>query len=202
MTTIVDTFNRADAATLGTTSDSNATWTQVSGTVGITGNQAAQKTFGGSKGTALAVIAAGSADGDAQVTIATNDTSSDNGLVFRVSDGDNFFYLSGRGGSSGGLWKYSGGTTFTHLITMAALANGDVIKVTCSGSTIHVYLNGAEVSGSPVTNTFNQTVDAWGVILDVTSARLDDFSWASLPPAPKSLVFNDRRVRRNSLLRR
>jgi hypothetical protein len=183
--TIVDNFDRADSSTtLGTTSDGKAAWqTALGGTswdnscvFGISTDQAyAPSPAGGPR----AIVATDASDGTVQVTVGTfgGAPSSSLGLVFRLSDGDNFWAYVANAFSSGfsGLYKFTtGGGTIGTLIQQVSLVSGDVIAVVLSGSSITLKQNGATIT--TVTDAFNQTATNHGLFLADSRFRLDDFS--------------------------
>lgn len=200
MTTIVDTFNRADSTTtLGTTSDGNATWTAQIATWGISSNQAYTPTIVG--GTGLATVP-GQADGTVQVTVAAN-TTNGVGLAFRCSDASNYWIVIRQATSSfGGLWKLVGGS-LTHVATFNP-AVGDVVSVDFSGSSITPKVNGSAVSGAPFTDSFNQTATLCGLYTEHNANRLDDFSFTPpgvAPPARRPRITVGRSLFASSGLR-
>lgn len=176
MTSIVDTFNRADSATtLGTTSDGTATWTAQSGTWGISSNQAYAPAAIG-----LATVPA-QADGTVQVTIAA-DVTDGVGLAFRCSNSSNYWVvIRNTTSSAAGLFKVVAGA-FNHLATFQP-AVGDVVSVDLSGTSITPRVNGSAVAGT-FTDSFNQTATLCGIYSENPSNRLDSWSFGPLVIIP------------------
>jgi len=142
-TTYTESFNKADASTLGP----DLTWTMLVGTMGVrsntyTGLQEAQNS-------ARAEADLSSADHYAQV--AWVDTSrtmpSDFGVLARHSSSAHAAYgVFGSAGGTPGLWRTykvtSGAYTALDSGTTATEADGDVLRIEVNGSTISRYLNG------------------------------------------------------------
>lgn len=136
-----DTFTRADAMTLGSTEIGSFAWSALSGTWGITSNQAAVKTT--SNGSDRAIIDVGVSDYTVQATIPVVANSS-NGIIFRFVDTSNYWLF---GYSNSTTLKFSkrvaGVDTVYTTISNATPTAGDVLKVTVSGNTVSCYLNGS-----------------------------------------------------------
>lgn len=167
MTSIVDTFNRADATSLGTTSDGTATWATILGAVGISTNQAAAASFGGSFSHAVAGIDTGSADGVLQVTVAQTGAAP----CWRIVDSSHYYFIG-----SGYVGRIVGGS-FTDMLDLASgsPAAGDVYTITMSGSTMSVAKNGgAAESFTDGTLASATTHGGW---FATTAGRLDDWGW-------------------------
>lgn len=181
-----DNFNRADGSSgLGTPSDGGSAWVPLSSgagtpTWGISANQASMVSTTGVHD--LDYLESSVGDCDVQITLAT--VVDDCGLSARLSDGSNFLMVRAKGTvTSFDLFKCVGGS-FTSLGTFSATpANGDIIKISMSGSSLTVFING--VSRITATDAFNSTATKhglWGFSLP-TTVRFDDFS-ATVPAAP------------------
>lgn len=168
-----DNFNRADSATsLGSPSDGGSAWVAQAGTWGISSDTAYNPT---ADSPAAATLEASASDVDLQVTVST--ASNHGGLVARCSDASNFWLLDLNGASNIlRLEKYVAGSFSTSFDFAHTPANGDVIKLSCSGSSLSVYLNGTLVTG-PISDSFNSTATKHGLFgFGSSSFRLDDFS--------------------------
>lgn len=181
---VTDSFDRADAASLGT-SDSGHVWQEVLVGAGITTNTAYAST---PYQTGHAIVTSGASDVDVQVTVSTLDTAGNAGLVFRWQDSERFWILFINGLTSVvQLVRYSpaGATSVASIpITKAA---GDIIKIKAVGSSIRVFHNGTELGS--VTDTTYQSATSHGIWLNTVSKsssgptlilanawRLNDFS--------------------------
>lgn len=142
-----DNFNRANAATLGSTSGESRPW-QVGATTGtptwsIVSDQA--MLTASATGNAVAWVEAYLADGTLQVTVPTAGAAHGAGVVFRVTDGINYYYLA-RATSADfhyALWKRVAGTaTQIGATSTVTITSGDVIQVVLAGSSIVVKVNG------------------------------------------------------------
>jgi hypothetical protein len=179
--TINDTFNRADSTTtLGTTSDGTATWSALRGTWGINTNQAYSSVPVPSSEN-VAVLDLGSADGTIQVTLAAINAS---GIAFRVQDANNFLICRPAGGPGQlyTVYKYIAGSyTVVASGLGVAAANGDVLKVVMSGTTVTAYQNGTQIYTGTITNFSTQTQHGLNMGTNSTATRWDNFSFT--PPA-------------------
>lgn len=165
-----DDFTRADSATtLGNG------WTTLSGTWGISANQAYLAT---PSGTDRAVRDFKLSDCVIQATFAT--TGNVQRLTFRHVDTQNELFVS----ADATQWTLNKrvANVLTTLGTYAALpANGDVVRVVLNGSSITVYINGT--SRITATETFNQTATVHGMSTNLNSVRFDNFLVAKLTDA-------------------
>jgi len=172
--TITDSFNRINSAlTLGTT-DTGHTWQYLStGVWGIAANQAYNPTNSVTNKDA-AVVQSLVSDCSVQVTFATHVSSMRVG--FRYTDLNNGFIVNDEGSQYVLYRLQSGSYTSIGSTTLITPTNGDVIKVTLSGSSITVYVNG--VSKITATDTFNQTATLHGIASNDNTAvaRWDTFS--------------------------
>lgn len=186
---VLDTFNRADSATsLGTTSDGTTVWTDLVGTWGILSNQAY---LAANATDALTVIDAGTADGTVSVVCRT--TVGNQGIAFRVVDASNYWRAVFVTANSiyvqqcvAGVLTNMGGTPMTQ-----ALADGDVLSVVLSGTSIVVQLNG--VTKVSITDATFQTATKVGLCQSVggdPSYKYDDFTvvFGGLAPTTPGLL--------------
>lgn len=170
---VSDSFNRADAASLGS-ADTGQAWTAHVGTWGITSNRASNQSAAPSIETAS--VNAGIADGEVEVTLAV--LGGVPGVVARLTDGSNFLVFLSTG-TEVRLWKVVAGA-FTLLGSFTvAVAAGDVLKVRLSGSDVRAYHNGVERIA--VTETHNQAATRHGLYADASNvARWEDFTVRAL----------------------
>lgn len=138
MSSIADTFNRADADALGTSSDGQFTWTETVGDLDIVSNQC--------KGISATVYA------QAAFNLASDDhyaqadfhTDFNIGLLVRFADADNQYLLQVNGTNVQLYKRVAGG--FTQLGGNAAItfSAGEAYKLECNGSAIKCYEAGVE----------------------------------------------------------
>lgn len=175
---IVDNFNRADSATtLGTTSDGTKVWSALAGTWGISTNQAYLPTPNGTR--SLAVVDAGLSDCTVSVTLATIAFSA-MGLCVRVQDAGNFIAVTYASGTLS-VGEFAGGSFNRSLLsTSVTFANGDVLSVVLSGSSLTFKKNGTTVGTATdatyQTNTKHGLYDGSGL---GSTQRWEDFSIAA-----------------------
>lgn len=185
-----DTFNRADSGTLGSTNGAGVydpvAWSVLAGTWGITSNSGV-KTAG--SGQQSAVIETGVVDVDVQVTITTmtGTNSSGIGICARAVNASNYYYLLQNrllgGGRNWFIAKLVAGVDTVlgaSPYTSPAPANGDVILLRCSGSTISAYINGVLLVSVTDTSLTSGTKHGLYAIGDPAAARLDNFSVTSV----------------------
>ncbi len=166
-------------------------------TFGINSNRAYDDWDSG--GHLAATLDCGESDGDIQVTLAT--FADQMGLAFRLSGDNDFLFLAAYSGSGYSLYERVGGSSSSLGTYVTTPASGDVIKVTFSGSSLEVFVNG--VSRFTATSSFNLTKTEhglWAYGASGTAARWDDFSFTGsggggFDPAsgfPWSPTFNPR----------
>lgn len=167
-----DSFDRADhASNLGATDGSRsadpATWTQASGTWGISGNAAYCPSGGAFRS---AWISTGLADNITSIKIGYFG-SGNFGFSPRYVDAYNY------------LWILLAGSIFISSVTSGVNtnhtsggghANGDTISVRCVGSSIEVYRNGTLTLTS--TRTEHQSATKQALINNGSGFKWDDFS--------------------------
>jgi len=159
-----DNFNRANATTLGNTSGTESKpWEIIGGgTWSIASNAAVLSTA--ATADSFAVVDANSANGTFTTTLKTvgNRTG---GLGVRVQDYDNNITVNARVSGSDAhyrlLKKVGGTTTALATATTATSADGDIVAVTTSGSSIIVKVNGVEIFNTTVTDM--QTATKFGL---------------------------------------
>lgn len=172
-----DSFNRANSTTSIGTADTYQAWSNLIGTLGINGNRAYVV---GAAADNIAVLNAGVADCEVQVTFAQ--WASLQRLAFRVTslpvtaykwEG---FVVQAETGIGYRLFRYqAGGFTQLGSTYSTTPANGDVVKVVTAGTSISVYLNGALIITA--TSSFNQTATLHGLDQQGgSSAQWDAFS--------------------------
>lgn len=162
--TITDSFNRANSTTTMGDTDTGQTWVPNSGTWGIENNLAYCLSSPGAQATT--VVQSSVSDCTIQFTMAV---SGDAGVCFRSTDDNNHFITN-----NGSLFRKQGGG-FTSLGSTGGYANGDVLKVVLSGSSITVYRNGSSVLA--VSDSFNSTATKHGLRWNNDSpTRFNDFS--------------------------
>lgn len=142
-----DDFNRANSSSsLGIPSDGGSAWVAVSGVWGIYGNRAY---LSNGNVQSIAVLESSTANADIQVTISNLNGGQDIGLVARAENDNN--YIVGTVGATGwSIYKKIAGS-FTAVGTAASgtPANGDVVVLSVSGTSVALKINGVtKVSGT------------------------------------------------------
>jgi hypothetical protein len=198
-TVIADNFNRTNTLSLGSTSTGNAWWTTESGVWGTDGSVAKITTLDSTIISDFARVDAGSSEGLVEVDIPVVDASGFTGVMIRtIRKGDGvlsgYVFAYSSGGFSG-LYRITSG--IIQVGSSVTLAAGDRIGLRAQGTTITCYRNGSLVL-TATSETNNQTATGIGLI-GYTTSQFDNLQFT---PPPKSMIFNDRRIRRNSLLRR
>jgi hypothetical protein len=175
---VSDTFDRADSATtLNPPSDGGPSWSVLTG-FGSVGGISSNRAYNPSGGQCRYARDTGTADVEVQGTVAVVGT--DCGLVARATDDDNCLVLSLFFGSQPFLVRRQSGSDTTIAGPTGSAGAGDVLKISCNGSSITCYQNAAVLFGGAVTETFNQTATKHGMYLRDTSARMDDHSVTDL----------------------
>jgi hypothetical protein len=171
-TDLTDAFNRANNTTsLGNTAVGHP-WTAAKGVWGINSNRA--YTVSGSSGDQFAVVNS-LANGFVQAKITT--LGSWVGLVFRYQDTSNYWKVSADLGNN--RWTVArvvGGTQGGYQYINQAPAAGNTVKVSTSGSTITVFING--VQKAQFTDSALQSATKTGLLGHSSglAARFDDFA--------------------------
>lgn len=111
----------------------------------------------------------GTADYDFAVTYATFAEGVFFPCCVRITDANNFIGARLNGGNLQLFKRVTG--TFTQLGSNVAVtgANGDTLKVTASGNTLNVYVNGVLKIG-PITESAHNTVTKCGMVARSTAA--------------------------------
>jgi hypothetical protein len=174
-----DTFDRADSSGgLGTPSDGGSVWVQDTSGGGVTFGISSNKAYDpfDNNGHLVASLEASAADVSVQVTLAA--FAGQMGLSARVSDANNFLNVRALAGTGYSLFKRVAGSSTQLGSTWAGTpADGDVVKLVMSGSSLEVFVNG--VSRITATDSFNSTATKhglWAFAANFTAARWDDFS--------------------------
>jgi hypothetical protein len=138
-TYLYDYFDRANAASLGTTS-SGHTWTEVSGSWKV---QSYTAKLDSTVGVALAVADAGMVNATLQVVLSAVDTlGAQVSVIFRESDANNFYRVIAQGAANYVLYKHVGGAQTQIADLGVAPVAGDAIRIRYVGTSIKVYING------------------------------------------------------------
>lgn len=198
MSTVTDPFTRADSTTSIGTAPTGQSWVNRNGTWGISSNRAYVDAVPGDW-QATADVDASESDGTVQVTVAV--VAGDEGFIFRVQSGTNYLMatVDNRFSSGATIYEQVAGA-FTALGTAAAtIADGDVLSMVLSGTSIDFKKNG--VSMVSVSSTRFQTETKHGMRTythsGINTARFDDFSFtgsggAAAPPNMSFLFRLDR----------
>ena len=173
---IIDSFDRANSTnSLGNT-DTGQAW--INGVpygtnLGINSNAA----YSAAAVDAAAAVECGSANGSITEVIGT--AADFIGILFRYSNSSNYNLVTYYAGASRlAVEGKSGGTTFGGASTAGyyvsgSLANGDTLKVTMSGTSITIYVNG--VSKGTLTISQNASNTKHGVKINGTTGRVNSF---------------------------
>lgn len=170
-----DNFNRSDTTSgLGTPSDGGSNWVAVAGTWGISSNQAYESAGGSQE---VVYLESDLSDVDVQVTL-TDIASKRAGVVVRRNTSNQYLLVLCYGDASLiRLWRQPAGDLIQGV--SQTVSNGDVFKVTASGSSVKVYQNGN--LRIDVTETHAQTGTRHGLRSEgYSGARWDDFSVTGL----------------------
>ncbi len=167
-----DTFDRASPSTLGTPSDGGSAWEQLSGTGGVSANQATML----SGATATAVLESGLANVTVQYR-AANPSGSSPAAVVRATDAGNYLRVYFLPGFRGHVYKREGGAE----VQLAAgntgpVAAGDICTVECVGNRVTSKVNGVVMATA--TTGFNAAATKHGLATQTndTTSKFDDFS--------------------------
>jgi hypothetical protein len=159
-----DTFNRADSSVaLGTPSDAGSAWSALSGTWGISSNQARKVTA--ADGQHIAVLESSAADVEVQCTFPVLENGADAGLVLRVVDTSNYLLVAVRGAGGTRLELYkrvAGAETLLGAGDGSNVTAGCVVKAVANGSTINVYVAGLLALG-PITESAFSSATQHGI---------------------------------------
>ena len=174
-TTISDNFNRANAGSLGSSSE-GWSWTEVTGTWGIESNQALKSVTAATYEVARADSDLSSADHYSQVLISGGTSLDVHGPCCRMpSSASATGYIFGTFNLDIYLSKIEAGTVTALINTAYTFATGETYKVESNGTTIKGYVNGAEVLSSTdtaITGNLRCGMVSYGVAV---VGMLDDF---------------------------
>lgn len=174
MSNRTDNFNRANStSTINPPSDGGSNWTAVVGTWGIATNKGYDA---GADAGGVVVLDSTTSDVDVQATVSGHGGGSeDYGLVGRLADSSNYLLVREASGAYDLFKQVSG--SFTAIFTgQGTAADGDVLKLSMSGSTIKVFVNASQIGGTQ-TITAGQTNTKHGFRDNsAAGARYDDFS--------------------------
>jgi hypothetical protein len=178
---VFDDFTRSDSTTqLGTASGSGQLWGIMSGTWGISSNQAYLATFTPSGANDVAYVEANTPNVTIQVKLSTIDSVGGPGLAIRIVDKDNCFTTN-----STGFYKREAGANTQLRAFSSTFVSGDTMRIVLNGSTISFYRQAGSIGsfvevGASITSTFNQTATKHGIRgRSVSTGRIDDFViWA------------------------
>jgi hypothetical protein len=147
---VTDSFNRANAGTLGT-ADTGQTWALLSGSAAIVSNQAV-----GGGGGGVAVIDALAADFTLTATVVA--VAGDPGIVIRATDTSNYILIT-----NSGIVRKVAGTDIPIRTDSLGLVNGSVVRIEAYGPNITVYKDG--VLKYVVGENFNVTATKHGLYM-------------------------------------
>jgi hypothetical protein len=135
---ITDSFNRADSSTSLGTADTGQTWTALAGTWGISSNKAYHvSTFADG----YAVIDAGTGDCTVALTLSTVGSG---GITFRAVDSTHLWFVDATATGSN-LYRCDGFGPNLMANLGTSWANGDIMTIVLSGSSIVVKKNGTSI---------------------------------------------------------
>lgn len=179
VTNVTDNFNRADdASSMGTASDGVHVWTAHTGTWGISSNQAYCPTLSGGLG--YATVDYGARDCTLQVTIPTVNRPFGVVLAWEGTAADTIrircFIIATVHRIQ--IQLFETGQTSLNFGTVDGVvwANGDVMKVVLSGSTVSVYRNNVLVTSATDARFTHSSGTRHGLYTEITTVRFDDFS--------------------------
>lgn len=172
---VTDTFTRADSATTLANAETGQAWSALTGTWGISSNQAYLAVNAGVDD--YAVVDAGISDGTVTVTFGA--PANNQYLAFRATDANNVFVASSTTSTTLNLYRRSTGTYNQIGTASHTWATGDVVSVWFVGAAITVSVNG--VALITATDSFQQTATKHGIGAGSsgTSWRWDNFKVTS-----------------------
>ncbi len=176
MASRADNFDRADnSGPLGTPSDAGSAWVEPGGPLfQIVSHQANRPASSVGAG----YLETSSANGDVQVTLIG--TCTDHGLVGRYTDASNYWYGSGR--STGSYLQKIQGGSYTSFGPYTGAVTGDVMKMTLSGNSVSLYLNGVLLTTQ--NDSFNSTATKHGIATGNAVGTFEDFSFTDAVATP------------------
>lgn len=165
-----DNFNRANGS-IGTPSDGGSAWSVLSGVWEISANNAFSNSIAAHT---VASLEASTSDADVQATVVIKQNGC--GLAARIADNSNYLRMYVQGADSTmHLYKVVAGvhTLLTEDLAVTYAA-GDVIKISCNGTSVKCYLNGVEKLS--VTESAGLTNTQHGLYANTSAPTYDDFS--------------------------
>jgi hypothetical protein len=164
-----DDFNRADNATTLGTMSSGHTWTPLTGTWGITGNQAYCPSGNGH-------VVVDTGVNDYMITVLGSVSDSGTAIIFRVQDATHWYMLV-RGSGLFRIYKNNAGTLTNIFAPGVTVADGDTYGIDVRGNTFTAYKNGVNVGGG--TDSAYPTGGRVGLRADTSTGRFDNFTVTS-----------------------
>lgn len=198
-TAIADTFDRADSATLGTSSDATWSWNELSGTGWEINTNRARHSADSSSSFARADTDLSGVDHYCEMVF-DNDSGavSASGPCARKDSTATLTFYHARYSYSGGagyqLYSASAGT-LTQIGSNAGgtITGGDTVRLTCNGSTISVQKNGSDVISQTDTSIAGNTrvgMRAFDDIVAWRSMAASDIAAGATPKGWFGLALN------------
>lgn len=173
MATRSDNFNRSNGA-LGTPSDGGSAWEDVGPKFNIISNAAGNVTSGVPD---VCFLDCGEADGTAQITLTVKAGGSYFGLLVRAADANNYICFRANP-SNYEIFSVIAGSVGNATAGGSTPANGDVMSVVLSGTSITGKVNGTNVVGPVTISSLTSNTRCGLYAYADTASRFDDFSWA------------------------
>lgn len=174
-----DSFNRSDGPLNGSTTDDAAggspkTWVTSGGDFEIISNKVSQVAGAGACSATVNVAATNHVVSATYTTPVTGSNSV--GLVGRYIDLDNHYLLNHQGNLGITLYKMvAGSLTALTSEPITSLAAGDILTLSCVGTTISVLLNGVQVASVTDATHTTGTKVGWRVNASPDTWRCDNF---------------------------
>ena len=183
-TLVTDTFTRTDTTGPLGTADSGQAWETIAGTAfGITSNAA----YNTDTANTLCISTIDSATCNGRVACTVTRTTQVAGLVVRLTDASNYWYVS-LSGSATTLNKMVAGSPTTVATSASTFSGATAVEVVMSGSNFTVLVNNAVLLTG--TDSFNATATKHGIMRQqaLNNSRHDNFTvkQASANSAPIS----------------
>jgi hypothetical protein len=166
-TIAADTFNRTDAAVLGSTDTGAKPWSIILGpsataaTASINANRALISSRTATSGWVMAAFDGGATDFIYRGQVGSP-VSGRNALLFSIVDGSNFLYLYPNGAGSVILGKRLADVGTTIQDIAATVNSNSVMQVTVSGTTVTVHIDDVQVYTGTVADKPNGTKVGFG----------------------------------------
>jgi hypothetical protein len=175
---VFDEFARADAGDLGT-ADSGQVWTRYYGAAGVAAGQALLGPY-------FALVALDSGVAPSEVSVFVVRPTSEFWMVFRLTDGGNYWRFGRSADESYQLQLVRANTLQTpaaQVVSAVSASAGDTLRCALGDSVIECFVNGTLVART--TDTFNRTARSVGLSSSQNaSAHFDDLLVVAPPPAP------------------